>query len=1084
MPEMRRIARRCRAGSNVAGFQIYANRVPVSILDHLLPDFPEDQKGERKRLLGLMAVYFLVVTAVGIMKPAKNALALSGLPSGAFYRTYLVSAAVILFVPIYNRLADKVGWRTLVPAVAFFFSANLVLFRLAYREGSMVYGLAFYGWYDLFSAALVTQFFAATQLLLNARTARSAYPLVIGGGAIGAALGGGISASLAHVIGTPDLLLVAAAFILAFGIGILFVWPEDESGVQRARAKQIHRREQIVVGEFRQVFSNPHVQLIALTVLLAIMTKQFVDYEFNTLSEQQFGTLDAITRFQGIIGVISSTLPILSVLALRPVLRRWGVGVAVFILPVLMLVSTAVMAAAFSIYTVVIARTSDLTFRYSAERAGREILYVPVPDPIKLKAKTYIDVGIEKGFGKAFTAVLIFALVDLIGVPPFRLRFVVVGLALAWLAATVAIRREYVRTLARSIRGRFASFQGLSTLADASTVQVVRSALTGSDPVQTSFALDLVDQSGTTNTAPIKDALHDLLDHASPDIRGKALSILARDPGIVDIDRVRARLHDTARGVREQAVLAVVAVNRGHVRDTVAELMRDPDTGVRTATLACLTRGEIEVEGGDVLDPGYLDERWQQAYEGDRSARIELALAAGAMRTHPRARELLEPFLHDPDPLVASAAIRSAGLIGEPDFHAAIIAGLKAPGTRHAAREALADQGPRAVDILGSYLLDESAHPSIRRHIPSVLARVADQKAATLMLHSVVAPETDQLLDYRTLKALSQLRARFPDLSFDRDLVLASIFREVDAAARYAMARGCLHRLEARGPAASLLARSLKEAWSERQEGVFRLMGLLYPHDEVYRCFLAVRAGERSSSANAVEWLEEVLDRSLFEKVGPVLGEARLPRGTPAPDVTLAPLLLDGDPWIARLAVATLIEIGAHWSLEAVRGIIVPSTRGDLRTLAERLLADGDAGTRSSMDLIEKVFLLQKIDLLQDARSAHLALLASIAEEVEVEAGTVLIREDEPTDALYVVVDGRVEMRGVADQRLLAGPGQAFGTWALIDEAPSLVTATTVMPSRLLRIARADFYDLLADHAELALGLLQGLARRVRTLVA
>jgi CRP-like cAMP-binding protein len=136
------------------------------------------------------------------------------------------------------------------------------------------------------------------------------------------------------------------------------------------------------------------------------------------------------------------------------------------------------------------------------------------------------------------------------------------------------------------------------------------------------------------------------------------------------------------------------------------------------------------------------------------------------------------------------------------------------------------------------------------------------------------------------------------------------------------------------------------------------------------------------------------------------------------------------------------------------------------------------------MDLIEKVFLLQKIDLLQDARSAHLALLASIAEEVEVEPGTVLIRQDEPTDALYVVIDGVVDLEGVANQNLQAGEGRAFGTWALIDEAPSLVTATARAHVRLLRITRTDFYDLLADHSELALGLLQGLARRVRTLVA
>ncbi|MFW6206271.1 MAG: hypothetical protein ACOC5I_03460, partial [Gemmatimonadota bacterium] len=140
-----------------------------------------------------MAMFFLVVTAVGILKPVRNAFALSGLGDRQFYKVYLVSAVVLLFVPLYNRLADRIGWRTLVPGVAIFFGLNLLLFRLFYSPGSTAFGMVFYGWYDLFAAALVTQFFVATQLLLTARSAKSAYPLIIGGGAVGAMLGGGIA---------------------------------------------------------------------------------------------------------------------------------------------------------------------------------------------------------------------------------------------------------------------------------------------------------------------------------------------------------------------------------------------------------------------------------------------------------------------------------------------------------------------------------------------------------------------------------------------------------------------------------------------------------------------------------------------------------------------------------------------------------------------------------------------------------------------------------------------------------------------------------------------------------------------------
>ena len=134
------------------------------------------------------------------------------------------------------------------------------------------------------------------------------------------------------------------------------------------------------------------------------------------------------------------------------------------------------------------------------------------------------------------------------------------------------------------------------------------------------------------------------------------------------------------------------------------------------------------------------------------------------------------------------------------------------------------------------------------------------------------------------------------------------------------------------------------------------------------------------------------------------------------------------------------------------------------------------------MELIEKVFGLQSVDLLAGVKSRQLALLASIAREVEIPEGKVFIRRGEPTDALYLLIRGEVSLAGVGEESVLIGEGQAVGTWALIDEHPSLVTARSTRPTRVLRITREDFRDLLIDHPELGLDLLKGLAGRVRGL--
>ena len=57
-----------------------------------------------------------------------------------------------------------------------------------------------------------------------------------------------------------------------------------------------------------------------------------------------------------------------------------------------------------------------------------------------------------------------------------------------------------------------------------------------------------------------------------------------------------------------------------------------------------------------------------------------------------------------------------------------------------------------------------------------------------------------------------------------------------------------------------------------------------------------------------------------------------------------------------------------------------------------------------------------------------------------------------------------------------------FGTWALLDEEPRVTTATATEETRLLRIDREDFVDLLADQVQIAQGIIRNVAHRMRAL--
>ncbi|NUO20015.1 Crp/Fnr family transcriptional regulator [bacterium] len=132
---------------------------------------------------------------------------------------------------------------------------------------------------------------------------------------------------------------------------------------------------------------------------------------------------------------------------------------------------------------------------------------------------------------------------------------------------------------------------------------------------------------------------------------------------------------------------------------------------------------------------------------------------------------------------------------------------------------------------------------------------------------------------------------------------------------------------------------------------------------------------------------------------------------------------------------------------------------------------------------VEKVVFLQDIDLFARIPLEDLAYIAMIAEEQNLQAGTVIYSEGDVSDSMYLVLDGAVRLhRGGADV-MIAKARDAFGTWALFDNERRIVTATVLEDCAVLRIGKDDFLDLLSDHSRISEGILKVMAAKLRSLV-
>ena len=129
--------------------------------------------------------------------------------------------------------------------------------------------------------------------------------------------------------------------------------------------------------------------------------------------------------------------------------------------------------------------------------------------------------------------------------------------------------------------------------------------------------------------------------------------------------------------------------------------------------------------------------------------------------------------------------------------------------------------------------------------------------------------------------------------------------------------------------------------------------------------------------------------------------------------------------------------------------------------------------------------LLLRVDLLAGLDRVALARLVAHIEPQAIEAGAVVCEQGDASDALYVVVRGRlgVFVRADADveRRISAlGPGDYFGEIGLLIAGKRSATVRVETDGELLRLDREAFLRLLDEDPRAGRAVATALARRLR----
>ncbi|HEY1548940.1 MAG TPA: cyclic nucleotide-binding domain-containing protein, partial [Kofleriaceae bacterium] len=161
---------------------------------------------------------------------------------------------------------------------------------------------------------------------------------------------------------------------------------------------------------------------------------------------------------------------------------------------------------------------------------------------------------------------------------------------------------------------------------------------------------------------------------------------------------------------------------------------------------------------------------------------------------------------------------------------------------------------------------------------------------------------------------------------------------------------------------------------------------------------------------------------------------------------------------------------------DAARSEALAASPAELAKKLARAAFSDDQGAIEMPSRVETLIALGKAPLLAALTTRQLADVAERARWISLGADRVVVGAGDPIDALIVVADGALAF----GDRLIAA-GEVVDELACVAPIVAASDLTTTLPSRLVRLERVDFEELVDDVPGLAAAMCRALGERARS---
>jgi ATP:ADP antiporter, AAA family len=424
-----------------------------TILERLVSPIADVHHGEVGRVLLLALNLFLVLAAYYMLKTVRESLILA--EGGAAVKAYSSAGQALLLlglVPAFGAVASRVTRIRLIRWVTLFFITNIAVFFIAGRLGAHI-GIPFFLWVGIFNVMVISQFWAFVNDLYTTEQGKRLFPIVGLGSSLGAWVGSVYAGDFIRALGPYPLMLIAAGVL---GACIIVASIAEKGHVKTEASAPAAEAGQPLdsVGGFTLIRQQRYLTLIALMTVFLNIVNTSGEYLFGRFivdaSIQHYGAAAASLaerqQFIGgvygrLFGYVNLTGFLLQLFVVARVFKYLGVGRALFIHPLVVLVGYLTMMESPSVWTMAWLKVADNSLDYSLGNTAKQALWLPTSREAKYKAKQAVDSFFMRT-GDVLQAGIVFVGQRLaFTIPTFALLNMV--LALGWIAVVWALNPAY-----------------------------------------------------------------------------------------------------------------------------------------------------------------------------------------------------------------------------------------------------------------------------------------------------------------------------------------------------------------------------------------------------------------------------------------------------------------------------------------------------------------------------------------------------------------------------------------------------------------------------------------------------------------